>query len=57
MTEVIGHSSHVTIYALDVSTKSWVSLCSQADSEWQPNPHIRVLGAMYKYHGSGELPK
>lgn len=37
MTEVIGHSSHVTIYALDVSTKSWVSLCSQADSEWQPS--------------------
>lgn len=26
VTEVIGHSSHVTIYALDISSKSWVSL-------------------------------
>lgn len=25
MTEVIGHSSHVTVYALDVATKAWVS--------------------------------
>lgn len=27
VTEVIGHSSHVTVYALDVSTKAWVRGC------------------------------
>ena len=36
VTEVIGHSSHVTVYALDVSTKAWVSRVSSVCSHLLP---------------------